>query len=48
MQERKTGTGGAYSPLSEILRYARVARFNQDDEKNDGAGVAADAQQPNP
>jgi hypothetical protein len=26
-QQRKTGTGGAYAPLSEILPAARVARF---------------------
>jgi hypothetical protein len=31
MQQRKTGTGGARAPLSEILPYARVARFGQDD-----------------
>jgi hypothetical protein len=27
MQQRKTGTGGAYAPLSEILPAARVARY---------------------
>jgi hypothetical protein len=26
-QQRKTGTGGARAPLSEILPAARVARF---------------------
>jgi hypothetical protein len=33
MQRRKTGTGGAYAPLSEILPSARVARFVRMTEK---------------
>jgi len=38
--ERRTGTGGAYAPLSEILPSARAARFVRMTQKGDGAGVA--------
>jgi hypothetical protein len=33
----KTGTGGAFAPLSEILPSARDARFVQDDRVNSSA-----------
>src|ERR1700688_1996612 len=36
MRQRKTGTGGACGPLSEILPCARVARSSQDDTKTAG------------
>jgi glutathione S-transferase len=39
MQRLRTGIGGAYAPLSEILRCARVARFSRDDTKATDAAV---------
>ena len=42
MQQRKTGTGRARAPLSEILPAARVARFVRMTQKNDGASCASD------
>jgi hypothetical protein len=40
LRDFKTGTGGAYAPLSEILHCARVARFGQDDTKNQTVLIA--------
>jgi hypothetical protein len=42
MQQLRTGTGGAYAPLSEILPAARIRSLRQDDRQGSRCSLRQD------